>query len=309
MKSNDFVIKEDIVTDAHVMHADHEVQMARADCYNAAKYAIELHKILKQMSETGNLEGWVSEKITLANDYLRTVHEYLSYEEQGEEEAMPGFDPEVAGDVIDRMMESAGGVGASSFAISMGGPAGNGFGKSVFYKNKSKTKKIKETATAVTGQPAPAAGQPPKPGAPAPAAGAAPAPASGSTASGTPPAGAPGAAAATQPGQSALTGAQTKPAGGTPAAAPAAKAQTPAGGAPGTPPAPAPGQPAQPGAAPAQPGAAPAKPGAPAGTATPPNPAQVKKDTETLTGVLNNAAHPMNAELQALIKKAAAIPH
>lgn len=305
MKSNDFVIKEDIVTDAHVMHTDHEVQMARADCYNAAKYAIELHKILKQMGESSELEGWVSEKITLANDYLRTVHEYLSYEDQEEELAMPGFDANMAGDAIDRMMESAGGVGASSFAVAMGGPAGNGFGKSVFYKNKKK--KIKETAPAAPGQPAPAAGTTP------PASGT-PAPASGSTASGTPPAGAPGAAAATQPGQSALTGAQTKPAGGTPAAAPAAKAQTPAGGAPGTPPAPAPGQPAPAGAAPAAPGAAPApgqppKPGAPAGTATPPNPAQVKKDQDALAAVLNNPAHPVNAELQALIKKAASVPH
>ena len=112
-------------------------------------------------------------------------------------------------------------------------------------------------------------------------------------------------------------------------------AQTPPGGAPGpggtaapavpgqTPPAvpgqaPKPGQPAPAGTAPAVPGQAP-KPGQPApagtaptgaaGTATPPvNPMQVKKDTDALTALLNNPAHPMNAQLQALIKKAGSIP-
>jgi len=105
-------------------------------------------------------------------------------------------------------------------------------------------------------------------------------------------------------------------------------AQTPPGGAPGpggtaapaaTAPA-GPGQAPKPGqpAAPAVPGQAP-KPGQPApagtaptgtaGTATPPvNPAQIKKDSETLTALLNNPAHPMNAQLQALIKKAGSIP-
>jgi hypothetical protein len=105
-------------------------------------------------------------------------------------------------------------------------------------------------------------------------------------------------------------------------------AQTPPGGAPGpggtaapagTAPA-VPGQAPKPGqpAAPAVPGQAP-KPGQPvpagtaptgaAGTATPPvNPAQIKKDTDALTALLNNPAHPMNAQLQALIKKAGSIP-
>lgn len=74
-------IKESLGQDADVMEQDHEVQMARADCFHAAKYAIELHQILKGISERQGLEGWVSEKITLASDYLRTVKEYLEYEE------------------------------------------------------------------------------------------------------------------------------------------------------------------------------------------------------------------------------------
>ena len=112
----------------------------------------------------------------------------------------------------------------------------------------------------------------------------------------TPPGGAPG------PGGTAA------PAG----TAPAVPGQTPPAGV-----APKPGQPAPAGTAPAVPGQAP-KPGQPAapgtapagaaGTVTPPNPALVKKNTDTLTALLNNPAHPMNAELQALIKKAGSIP-
>ena len=54
--------------------------MAREECYHIASNAIELHKLLQQVSETTGLDGWVSEKITLANDYCRTVKEYLEYE-------------------------------------------------------------------------------------------------------------------------------------------------------------------------------------------------------------------------------------
>lgn len=79
MKSNDFLI-EGIAEDAHEMHLDHEVQMAREECYHAAESAIALHKLLRHMSEQQGLEGWVSAKITLANDYLKTVREYLEYE-------------------------------------------------------------------------------------------------------------------------------------------------------------------------------------------------------------------------------------
>lgn len=99
------------------------------------------------------------------------------------------------------------------------------------------------------------------------------------------------------------------PAGTTTTAAPAGTTP-PAAGAPAKPGTPAPAT----GAAQATPGtAAPAatgqvaKPG-PAGTMTPPNPAQVKKDQDTLASVLNNPASPLNAELQALIKKAASMP-
>jgi len=96
MKTTDF-IKESIGEDADNMHRDHEVQMARSDCYNAAKYAIELHKMLHHVAEQQGLDGWVSEKITLANDYLRTVWEYLNHEmAMDEQPEMPVFSFESA---------------------------------------------------------------------------------------------------------------------------------------------------------------------------------------------------------------------
>jgi hypothetical protein len=100
MKTTDF-INESFVEDAAAAHQDHEVQMARGDCYNAAKYAIELHKLLKNISEQQGLDGWVSEKITLANDYLRTVTEYLRYEQQSDSSGMDEFNPVSATQTLD----------------------------------------------------------------------------------------------------------------------------------------------------------------------------------------------------------------
>jgi len=79
MKSSHF-LGENFVEDAHLVHQDHEVQMAREELYHAAEYALRLHKLLRNVDESHGLEGWVSSKITLANDYLKTVLEYMEYE-------------------------------------------------------------------------------------------------------------------------------------------------------------------------------------------------------------------------------------
>lgn len=79
MNSKDF-LKEGFVEDATDVHMDHEVQMAREECYHAAEHALAIHKLLRNISEQQGLEGWVSSKITLANDYLNTVREHLEYE-------------------------------------------------------------------------------------------------------------------------------------------------------------------------------------------------------------------------------------
>jgi len=79
MKSSHF-LGENFVEDASSVHQDHEVQMAREELYHAAEYALKLHKLLRNVDERQGLEGWVSSKITLANDYLKTVLEYMEYE-------------------------------------------------------------------------------------------------------------------------------------------------------------------------------------------------------------------------------------
>lgn len=73
-------VRESIVDNASSCDADHEVQMARADLYNIAHDALELHKILKNVSEEQGLEGWQQAKITKAADYISSVYRSLNYE-------------------------------------------------------------------------------------------------------------------------------------------------------------------------------------------------------------------------------------
>ena len=96
MKTTDF-IKESIGADADAMHQDHEVQLARQDCYNAAKDAIALHKMLAAASEEQGLEGWISEKLTLAADYLKTVKDHFEYDQLTQSQSLlPEFTFEAA---------------------------------------------------------------------------------------------------------------------------------------------------------------------------------------------------------------------
>jgi hypothetical protein len=73
-------LKEGLGDLAAKAEMDHEVQMARADLYKIAKYAIMLHDMLKQVPESKGLEGWQQAKITKASDYLSSVFHNLDYE-------------------------------------------------------------------------------------------------------------------------------------------------------------------------------------------------------------------------------------
>lgn len=75
-------IKEGLGDLAHAAEMDHEVQMARAELYKIAKYAIKLHDMLKGVSEVQGLEGWVQAKITKASDYIGSVYHHLDYEQK-----------------------------------------------------------------------------------------------------------------------------------------------------------------------------------------------------------------------------------
>lgn len=65
---------------ADVAERDHEVQMARAELYKIAKYAIKLHEMLKTVSEAEGIEGWQQSKITKAADYMGSVYHSLDYD-------------------------------------------------------------------------------------------------------------------------------------------------------------------------------------------------------------------------------------
>jgi hypothetical protein len=58
-------------------HMDHEVSMAHSDAQNLAKNAATLDQLLRSTSEQEGLPGWVSGYITLANDYIENVTQYL----------------------------------------------------------------------------------------------------------------------------------------------------------------------------------------------------------------------------------------
>jgi len=73
-------VKEGLGDLAHRAEMDHEVQMARADLYKIAKYAIKLHDMLKGVSEAEGLEGWQQAKITKAADYIGSVYHNLDYD-------------------------------------------------------------------------------------------------------------------------------------------------------------------------------------------------------------------------------------
>jgi len=73
-------IQEGLGELAQAAERDHEVQMARADLYKIAKYAIKLHDMLKGVSEAEGIEGWQQSKITKAADYIGSVYHALDYD-------------------------------------------------------------------------------------------------------------------------------------------------------------------------------------------------------------------------------------
>jgi len=82
-------IKEGLADLAYKAEADHEVQMARADLYKIAKYAIKLHDMLKGVDEEEGLEGWQQAKITKAADYMSSVFHNMEYDQKfGDDQQM-----------------------------------------------------------------------------------------------------------------------------------------------------------------------------------------------------------------------------
>ena len=80
-------LKEGLGDLAHAAERDHEVQKARADLYKIAKYAIQLHDMLKTVSEAEGIEGWQQSKITKAADYISSVYHAMDYDNATEQGA------------------------------------------------------------------------------------------------------------------------------------------------------------------------------------------------------------------------------
>ena len=139
MNSKDFLIERSDLPEK-ALNMDHEVQMARQQCYNAAKDAIRIHSLLKGISEMEGLEGWMQSKITKAAEYLSAVADNLEYDqiEDSIEDVVtvPGADPEAFENRYNTAMET---TTSGAVATSMGG--GNGFAN-----GGPGTKKRKETA-------------------------------------------------------------------------------------------------------------------------------------------------------------------
>ena len=92
MKPTEFIVEHSIIAqEADDMHRDHEVQMARSQLYSAAQAAIQIHRLLRDVSEMEGLEGWVQTKIAVASEYLESVRDYLKYEAVSQEPEMMVF--------------------------------------------------------------------------------------------------------------------------------------------------------------------------------------------------------------------------
>jgi hypothetical protein len=75
-------ISEGLSELADTTDRDHEIQMARAELYKIADYAIQLHNLLRNISEEEGLEAWQQSKITKAADYVGSVFHALSYDKK-----------------------------------------------------------------------------------------------------------------------------------------------------------------------------------------------------------------------------------
>ena len=90
-------------------HTDHEVSMAKSQLMTAVKSATRIAKHLVNISEEKGIDGWVASKITLAEDYLQTVANYMDGQDIRESEEMTDKTDTISMDVplMIRIMEFA----------------------------------------------------------------------------------------------------------------------------------------------------------------------------------------------------------
>lgn len=90
-------------------HTDHEVSMAKSQLMTAVKSATRIAKHLVNVSEEKGIDGWVASKITLAEDYLQTVANYMDGQDIRESDEMLDKTDTISMDVplMIRIMEFA----------------------------------------------------------------------------------------------------------------------------------------------------------------------------------------------------------
>ena len=74
--ARDKAIKESMIEDEEYCEEEPEGQMAQGDLRSAARNALLIDSLI---SEQSDIPEWVSGKLTLASDYLRTVSEYMQH--------------------------------------------------------------------------------------------------------------------------------------------------------------------------------------------------------------------------------------
>jgi hypothetical protein len=125
MKTNDLLRENpEIGIHAQEMHEDHQHQMLREECYHTAVNAVALHKLLHELDPAVPLAAWAAEKISLANDYIKTVREWLEYELMSSDIDVPDFDETVMERAYRSLLNkrnirenaTAGATGAGNFA-------------------------------------------------------------------------------------------------------------------------------------------------------------------------------------------------
>lgn len=70
------VVTEMMHPDYEMDWEDHEGEMANSELMAIVKKATDLAYLIDENDE---LDGWVQSKITKANDYISSVHDYLMY--------------------------------------------------------------------------------------------------------------------------------------------------------------------------------------------------------------------------------------
>ena len=75
-------------------YTDHEVSMAKSQLLSSVKSSTRIAKHLSGKSEDEGIPGWVASKLTVAEDYLQAVADYMDGEELQEGyKVMPPMDP------------------------------------------------------------------------------------------------------------------------------------------------------------------------------------------------------------------------